>query len=204
MTREERERLEEAVKRMENREVETRRKEGEDEARRKWKREEREKRAQGKGAFYLKKSALAPSLLPHAADIDAWHPCDRAHRGREDSRVAGSLRQPVEDGQAPAAQEPGEEEEKGGGKGQKSDAASSSFGLCIGLFRAVGDRRFAMQRVCTQEADQARRCPPREAQMAGQGSPCIETVRPTIPSISNPFDFPVGPPPANANGFANR
>ncbi|GAA5887921.1 hypothetical protein JCM5296_001497 [Sporobolomyces johnsonii] len=54
LPQEEKDRIEEALKRMENREVSRRNKEREAEALRKWKKEEQEKRKDGKKEFYLK------------------------------------------------------------------------------------------------------------------------------------------------------
>ncbi|TNY20443.1 hypothetical protein DMC30DRAFT_416996 [Rhodotorula diobovata] len=56
LPQEEKDRIEEALKRMENREVTRRMKEREQEAIKSWKKEEQDKRAQGKKAFYLKES----------------------------------------------------------------------------------------------------------------------------------------------------
>ncbi|GAA6054353.1 hypothetical protein JCM3770_003331 [Rhodotorula araucariae] len=53
---EEKERIEEALRRMENRDVTRRMKEREQEAMKSWKKEEQDKRAHGKKAFYLKES----------------------------------------------------------------------------------------------------------------------------------------------------
>ncbi|KPV73873.1 uncharacterized protein RHOBADRAFT_45165 [Rhodotorula graminis WP1] len=53
---EEKERIEEALRRMENRDVTRKMKEREQEAMKSWKKEEQDKRAQGKKAFYLKES----------------------------------------------------------------------------------------------------------------------------------------------------
>jgi len=54
---EEKERIEEALRRMENRDVTRKMKEREQEAMKSWKKEEQDKRAQGKKAFYLKECA---------------------------------------------------------------------------------------------------------------------------------------------------
>ncbi|GAA5995895.1 uncharacterized protein JCM10292_004812 [Rhodotorula paludigena] len=56
VSQDERDRLEDALRRMENREVTRRNKEREQEAMRQWKKEEKDKQAQGKKAFYLKES----------------------------------------------------------------------------------------------------------------------------------------------------
>ncbi|GAA5843293.1 hypothetical protein JCM9279_002053 [Rhodotorula babjevae] len=53
---EEKERIDEALRRMENRDVTRKMKEREQEAMKSWKKEEQDKRAQGKKAFYLKES----------------------------------------------------------------------------------------------------------------------------------------------------
>ncbi|GAA5869329.1 hypothetical protein JCM16303_000431 [Sporobolomyces ruberrimus] len=53
---EEKEKIEDSLRRMENRLVERKRKEREQGAMKEWKKEEKEKRQQGKGAFYLKEA----------------------------------------------------------------------------------------------------------------------------------------------------
>jgi len=59
---EEKEKIEDSLRRMENRLVERKRKEREQAALKDWKKEEKEKRQQGKGAFYLKEGQSNVSL----------------------------------------------------------------------------------------------------------------------------------------------
>jgi len=70
LPQEEKDRIEEALKRMENREVTRRMKEREQEAIKSWKKEEQDKRAQGKKAFYLKECASSPSLSVSRQSLD--------------------------------------------------------------------------------------------------------------------------------------
>jgi ribosomal RNA-processing protein 36 len=67
---EEKEKIEDSLRRMENRLVERKRKEREQGAMKEWKKEEKEKRQQGKGAFYLKEGqSLNFFLLPSGGPL---------------------------------------------------------------------------------------------------------------------------------------
>lgn len=65
LPQEDKDRIEESLRRMENREVTRKNKDLQDEAMRKWKKEEADKRKEGKKAFFLKDCASLDDSTPH-------------------------------------------------------------------------------------------------------------------------------------------
>lgn len=119
ISREDKEKMERTVRRMENVEVERRRKEREEGAMREWKAKERQQQKEGKGAFYLKKSSSSCySPTNHHA-----HPAMWLCRGRQEDCARRSLQRPFVRQQA-AAKVARAKEEEGIGEGQEGAAAT--------------------------------------------------------------------------------
>jgi hypothetical protein len=120
------ERIEKALERVQNQEEDRKRKEREREALRNWKKQEREKRSEGKKAWYLKDGpSKFFSVSPYVVKSSFFLLLFSRRSRQEEATPRGPIQRAIRR-QTQAPQGHRQETPKTGPKGQESDATSAS------------------------------------------------------------------------------